>query len=88
MRAEDYYPEGKRWWVRLHEKGGKRHEMPVHHNLEVYLDEYLDAAGLRSDGKGPLFRSAAGKSSMLTRPWSDTAHPRRDAGVGFSLASR
>ncbi|MGP0001843.1 MAG: hypothetical protein ACLPKW_29455 [Acetobacteraceae bacterium] len=20
MRVEDYYPEGKRWWVRLHEK--------------------------------------------------------------------
>ena len=34
MRVEDYYPEGKRWWVRRHEKGGKRHEMPVHHKLE------------------------------------------------------
>jgi integrase/recombinase XerD len=33
MRVEDYYPEGKRWWVRLHEKGGKRHEMPAHHSL-------------------------------------------------------
>ena len=32
------YPKGKRWWVRLHEKGGKRHEMPAHHNLETYLD--------------------------------------------------
>ena len=31
MRVEDYYPKGKRWWVRLHEKGGKRHEMPAHH---------------------------------------------------------
>ena len=29
MRVEDYYPQGKRWWVRLHEKGGKRHEMPL-----------------------------------------------------------
>jgi site-specific recombinase XerC len=27
MRVEDYYPKGKRWWVRLHGKGGKRHEM-------------------------------------------------------------
>jgi integrase len=53
MRVEDYYPEGKRWWLRLHEKGGKRHEMPVHHKLELYLDEYLDAAGIRGDGKGP-----------------------------------
>jgi site-specific recombinase XerC len=41
MRVEDYYPNGKRWWVRLHEKGGKRHEMPAHHKLEQYLDEYL-----------------------------------------------
>jgi len=32
MRVEDYYPGGKRWWVRLHEKGGKRHEMPAHHS--------------------------------------------------------
>ena len=32
MRVEDYFPKGKRWWVRLHEKGGKRHEMPAHHN--------------------------------------------------------
>ncbi len=31
MIVEDYYPQGKRWWVRLHEKGGKQHEMPAHH---------------------------------------------------------
>jgi hypothetical protein len=31
-------------------EGGKRHEMPTHHKLELYLDEYLDAAGLRGDG--------------------------------------
>ena len=36
---EDYYPQGKRWWVRLHEKGGKQHEMPAHHLLENYMDE-------------------------------------------------
>jgi site-specific recombinase XerC len=41
MRVEDYYPGGKRWWVRLHEKGGKRHEMPAHHKLEQFLDEYI-----------------------------------------------
>ena len=28
MKAEDVYVQGKRIWVRLHEKGGKRHEMP------------------------------------------------------------
>jgi site-specific recombinase XerD len=65
MRVEDYYPEGKRWWVRLHEKGGKRHEMPAHHKLEAYIDEYVLAAGIRDDGKGTLFRSAVGKTGVL-----------------------
>ena len=64
--GSDYHPKGKRWWVRLHEKGGKRHEMPAHHNLEAYLDAYIDAAGIRGDGKGPLFRSAAGRTGNLT----------------------
>ena len=66
MKVEDYYPQGKRWWVRLHEKGGKRHEMPAHHNLEAYLDAYINAAGIREDGKTPLFRSAAGRTGELT----------------------
>jgi hypothetical protein len=51
MRGEDCYPKGKHWWVRLHEKGGKRHEMPAHHTL----DAYLEAAGLRDGGKAPRF---------------------------------
>jgi site-specific recombinase XerD len=66
MRVEDYYPQGKRWWVRLHEKGGKRHEMPAHHNLEAYIDAYIEAADIRDDGKAPLFRSAAGRTGTLT----------------------
>lgn len=66
MRVEDYYPIGKRWWVRLHEKGGKRHEMPAHHNLEAYLDVYIEAAGIRDDGKASLFRSAVGRTGSLT----------------------
>src|SRR5471030_521337 len=66
MRVDDYYPKGKRWWVRLHEKGGKRHEMPAHHNLEAYLDSYIESAGIRDGGKSPLFRSAAGRTGTLT----------------------
>lgn len=66
MRVEDYYPQGKRWWVRLHEKGGKRHEMPVHHNLECYLDEYIKAAVIGDTAKSPLFRSALGRTGLLT----------------------
>ena len=34
MRVEDFFVQGRRGWVRLHEKGGKEHEMPTHHNLD------------------------------------------------------
>jgi integrase/recombinase XerD len=57
MRVEDYYAEGKRWWIRLHEKGGKRHDVPAHHNLESYLDAYLQAAAIADEKKAPLFRT-------------------------------
>src|SRR2546426_2751199 len=57
MKVEDYYQNGKRWWFRLHEKGGKRHEVPAHHNAEAYVDAYLNAAGISEENKTPLFRS-------------------------------
>src|SRR5450755_4730278 len=34
MNVEDYFTQGRRGWVRLHEKGGKEHEAPCHHKLE------------------------------------------------------
>jgi site-specific recombinase XerD len=66
MRVGDYYPVGKRWWVRLHEKGGKHHEMPCHHTLGEWLDAYIEAAGIEADRRGPLFRTAEGRTGRLT----------------------
>ena len=85
MKVEDYYPNGRRWWLRLHEKGGKFHEMPAHHNAEEYLDAYIEAAGIADDRKGPLFRSVRGKSRRAhdqpappgQRPGDDKAAGRR-----------
>ena len=57
MKVEDVYVQNHRLWVRLHEKGGKRHEMPCHHNLESYLHAYIDGCGVVTDPKGPLFRT-------------------------------
>src|ERR1700720_4396126 len=65
MRGEDYLAHGKSWGVRLHEKGGKRHEMPAHHKLEAFIDEYLRATGIGDAPKSPLFRSARGKTGEL-----------------------
>ena len=52
--------------MRLHEKGGKAHEMPCHHQLDESLHAYLERAGLVNDDKGYLFRSLAGKTGQLT----------------------
>jgi integrase/recombinase XerD len=65
MRVEDYFVRGRRGWVRLHEKGGKEHEMPAHHNLDRYLEEYIAAAGITQDRKGPLFRTSKGRGREL-----------------------
>ncbi|NOT01210.1 MAG: tyrosine-type recombinase/integrase [Phycisphaerales bacterium] len=59
LKVEDYFQHGKRWAVRLHEKNGKLIEMGVHHNLEAYLDEYIDRAVIRGDRKQALFRRVA-----------------------------
>lgn len=65
MDVKDYWQNGKRWWLRLHEKGGKHHEVPAHHNAEAYLDAYLSAANIGHDFDGPLFRSSTGRTGTL-----------------------
>jgi site-specific recombinase XerC len=67
MTVEDVYIQNRRLWVRLREKGGKRHAMPCHHKLEEYLTGYLDGAKLRGDPKGPLFRTVGRGTGQLTR---------------------
>lgn len=67
MGVEDYFQQGKRWWFRLHEKGGKRHEVPARHNAEAYLDAYLEAAGIADDKKGALFCSLDRTRHLTTR---------------------
>lgn len=77
MRVEDYHVRGRRGWVRLHEKGGKLHEMPCHHNLEAYLEEYIAAAGIAADPKGPLFRTTVSRTGhQLTQNpmWQQDAY--------------
>lgn len=70
MRLEDYFQEGKRWWLRLHEKGGKRHEVPAHHNAEAYLDAYLEASGLDPvrDKNQALFQTLSREKRLTGEP--------------------
>src|SRR6478672_8232603 len=64
LRVDDYYHNGARRRRRLHEKGGKEHEMPVHHLLEQILNEYIEAAGLQSGQ--PLFQSVSSLGTGVT----------------------
>ena len=88
LAVEDYFAQKKRWWLRLREKNGKLSEMPCHHKLEAYLDAYIEAAGIAGDRKGPLFRSAIGKTkklaaSPMTRKdvWCMVRRRAADAGI-------
>ena len=68
MRAEDVFIQGRRTWVRLREKGGKHHDMPCHHKLESYLQDFAAAlpSPLPPDPKAWLFPTAQGPSGRLT----------------------
>jgi site-specific recombinase XerD len=69
MKVQDAYVQNRRLWVRLHEKGGKVHEMPCHHALEDYLHAYIDGCGLAAEPKGPLFRTIArGRGTLTATP--------------------
>ncbi len=68
LKVEDYFLQGRRSWVRLHEKGGKRHEVPCHHSLDEYLDAWIAAARIGEDKKGPLFRSFKKGDKLTTNP--------------------
>ena len=61
MRRQDYFRQGVRGWLRLHEKGGKRHDVPAHHRAEEAVEAYVAAGGPRgSAGAAVSERGAVG----------------------------
>ena len=67
LARRDFYDLGDQYCLRFSEKGGKSREIPVRHDLQAYLLEYLLAAGRFSGEKrAPLFLSASGRSKNLT----------------------
>ena len=65
MRRQDYFRQESRGWLRLHEKGGKRHDVPAHHRAAEALDDYLEAADLE-EAKAALFQSVDPAGRRLT----------------------
>ena len=56
MRRHDYFRQERRGWLRLHEKGGTRHDVPAHHRAAEAFDDYLARAGL-DEATAALFQS-------------------------------
>ena len=88
LKVEDVYTQNRRLWVRLHEKGGKRHEVPCHHTLEAFLCDYLDGCGLWEERKGLVFRTIDRDTKTLSdRPmaqanaWEMIRRRARQAGI-------
>jgi site-specific recombinase XerD len=77
LRVPDLFTQGGRLWLRLHEKGGKRHEIPCHHTLEKYLIAYLEAAELWDTPKAFVFQT-----------FLRTGKRSRKTGIGLSLSGR
>lgn len=59
MNVGDCFTQQRRVWFRLHEKGGKLHDVPAHHNAEAYVYQYIEQAGIADQKHGPLFRTAS-----------------------------
>ncbi len=75
MQVGDDDSEGQRWWLRLREKGGTEHHLPVHHNAEAYLGAWLAAReqhqageGAGVDAKAPLFPSISRDRRAASTP--------------------
>ena len=64
LKRQYFYYQGSRRWLRFHEKGGKKHEMPAHHEIEQTIDEYLSKVSI--DDKQPLFQSVNKTGTALS----------------------
>ena len=93
MRRQDYFRQGSRGWLRLHEKGGKRHDVPAHHHrAAAALDEYVAAAELEEPKvalfleRGPGGAPADGSGTAAAgRPGDDQAARRGRRGAGLDM---
>ena len=89
--ADDIFVNGRRYFVRLREKGGRQHEMPLHHTAEETVLAYMDAADLHNQKRMPLFRTVDRKRNLTeTRMLRQDAlsmvkRRARDAGLGAAI---
>jgi len=68
LLRSDFYDLGNQYCLRFAEKGGKSREIPVRHDLQMFINDYLSAGGLRqADRSTPLFRTTIRRTKKLTQ---------------------
>ena len=70
MRRQNYFGQGSRGWLRLHEKGGKRHDVPARHRAAAALDAYVAAGSIEEPkaARGPGGELPAGGTGAGSAP--------------------
>jgi integrase/recombinase XerD len=71
LAVKDYHERRGVKHLRVHGKGSKIRNIPVHPRAIRVLEEYLEAAGHESDRAGALFRSVAPNTRRPSKPLSD-----------------
>ncbi|MCA9041978.1 MAG: tyrosine-type recombinase/integrase, partial [Planctomycetaceae bacterium] len=67
LTRNDFYHSGDQYYLNFDEKNGKNRTIPVRHDLQRYLLDYLSQATLDTTNKRvPLFRSTIRRTQQLT----------------------
>jgi len=66
LRRRDFYTDGCQYFLRFDEKGGNQRDIPCRHDLQGYIQDYINAIGDSIADDEPLFRSARGRTKTLT----------------------
>ena len=94
LQVKHFYHSGEQYCLRFEEKGGKSREIPVRHDFEQYILDYMSKAGIIAlNDNAPLFRTALGRTKQLTdRATTDNDMQRmvkrrmKDAGLPSKLS--
>jgi len=68
LRVKNLYDSGDQYCLHFDDKGGKSREIPVRHDLQTLLFDYLERADLQlgNDDSRPLFTTSIKKTKELT----------------------
>jgi integrase/recombinase XerD len=69
LTVGDFYYSGSQWVLHFKEKGGKSREIPVRHDFQIVLSDYMNAADIHSEKEKdePLFRTWLRKEKRFSR---------------------